>query len=74
MCKIYLAESEHAGTLVVLKVFSQVPDVSERFVGFDGSCRNMKSSRASITETSCRFTIRRRGRSCVYRHGAFPRG
>ena len=32
MCKIYLAESERAGTLVVLKVFSQVPDVSERFV------------------------------------------
>jgi hypothetical protein len=35
MCKIYLAESERAGTLVVLKVFSQVPDVSERLVGFD---------------------------------------
>lgn len=35
MCKIYLAESERAGTMVVLKVFSQVPDVSERFVGFD---------------------------------------
>jgi hypothetical protein len=35
MCKIYLAESERAGTLVVLKVFGQVPDVSERFVGFD---------------------------------------
>jgi len=35
MCKIYLAESERAGILVVLKVFSQVPDVSERFVGFD---------------------------------------
>jgi hypothetical protein len=35
MCKIYLAESERDGTLVVLKVFSQVPDVSERFVGFD---------------------------------------
>ncbi|MEA3158995.1 MAG: eukaryotic-like serine/threonine-protein kinase [Gammaproteobacteria bacterium] len=35
MCKIYLAESERAGTLVVLKVFSQVPDVSERFVSFD---------------------------------------
>jgi len=35
MCKIYLAESERAGALVVLKVFSQVPDVSERFVGFD---------------------------------------
>jgi len=30
-----LAESERAGTLVVLKVFSQVPDVSERLVGFD---------------------------------------
>jgi hypothetical protein len=35
MCKIYLAESERAATLVVLKVFSQVPDVSERIVGFD---------------------------------------
>jgi hypothetical protein len=35
MCKIYLAESERAGTVVVLKVFSQVPDVSERLVGFD---------------------------------------
>ena len=35
MCKIYLAESERAGTLVVLKVFNQVPDVSERLVGFD---------------------------------------
>jgi eukaryotic-like serine/threonine-protein kinase len=35
MCKIYLAESERAGAVVVLKVFSQVPDVSERFVGFD---------------------------------------
>jgi hypothetical protein len=35
MCKIYLAESERAGTMVVLKVFSQVPDVSERLVSFD---------------------------------------
>jgi hypothetical protein len=35
MCKIYLAESERAGTLVVLKVFNQVPDVSERSIGFD---------------------------------------
>jgi hypothetical protein len=35
MCEIFLAESERAGTLVVLKVFNQVPDVSERFVGFD---------------------------------------
>jgi hypothetical protein len=35
MCKIYLAESERSGTVVVLKVFSQVPDVSERSVGFD---------------------------------------
>src|SRR3974390_848291 len=34
MCKIYLAESERTGTVVVLKVFSQVPDVSERFVRF----------------------------------------
>jgi len=35
MCTIYLAESERAGTLVVLKVFNQVPDVSERLVSFD---------------------------------------
>src|SRR5258707_11552248 len=35
MCTIYLAESERAGTAVVLKVFNQVPDVSERIVGFD---------------------------------------
>ena len=35
MCKIYLAESERAGSMVVLKVFSQVPDVSERNVSFD---------------------------------------
>src|SRR5258708_32283367 len=35
MCTVYLAESERAGTVVVLKVFNQVPDVSERFVSFD---------------------------------------
>ena len=35
MCTIYLAESERAGRIVVLKVFNQVPDVSERIVGFD---------------------------------------
>src|SRR5258708_30722395 len=35
MCTVYLAESERAGTVVVLKVFNQVPDVSERIVGFD---------------------------------------
>src|SRR5216683_3033978 len=35
MCTIYLAESERAGTVVVLKVFNQVPDVSERIIGFD---------------------------------------
>jgi tRNA A-37 threonylcarbamoyl transferase component Bud32 len=35
MCTIYLAESERAGTVVVLKVFNQVPDVSERLVSFD---------------------------------------
>jgi tRNA A-37 threonylcarbamoyl transferase component Bud32 len=35
MCTIYLAESERAGSVVVLKVFSQVPDVSERVVSFD---------------------------------------
>jgi tRNA A-37 threonylcarbamoyl transferase component Bud32 len=35
MCSVYLAESERAGRVVVLKVFSQVPDVSERIIGFD---------------------------------------
>jgi len=35
MCTIYLAESERAGTLVVLKVFNQVPDVSDRIISFD---------------------------------------
>ncbi|HUX73635.1 MAG TPA: serine/threonine-protein kinase [Steroidobacteraceae bacterium] len=35
MCSIYLAESERAGRVVVLKVFNQVPDVSDRIVGFD---------------------------------------
>jgi len=35
MCTIYLAESERAGSVVVLKVFSQVPDVSERMASFD---------------------------------------
>ncbi len=35
MCMIYLAESERAGRIVVLKVFDQVPDVSERVVSFD---------------------------------------
>jgi eukaryotic-like serine/threonine-protein kinase len=35
MCTVFLAESERAAALVVLKVFSQVPDVSERLVSFD---------------------------------------
>ena len=35
MCTIYLAESERAGSLVVLKVFSQVPDVNDRNTSFD---------------------------------------
>jgi hypothetical protein len=35
MSAVYLAESERAGGIVVLKVFSQVPDVSDRLVGFD---------------------------------------
>jgi eukaryotic-like serine/threonine-protein kinase len=35
MCTIYLAESERAGNVVVLKVFNQVPDVSERIASFD---------------------------------------
>ena len=35
MCTIYLAESERTGNIVVLKVFSQVPDISERLITFD---------------------------------------
>ncbi|HVC01790.1 MAG TPA: serine/threonine-protein kinase [Steroidobacteraceae bacterium] len=35
MCAVYLAESERAGRVVVLKVFSQVPDVSDKVAGFD---------------------------------------
>jgi tRNA A-37 threonylcarbamoyl transferase component Bud32 len=35
MCTIYLAESERDGNVVVLKVFNQVPDVSERIASFD---------------------------------------
>ena len=35
MCSIYLAESERAGRIAVLKVFSQVPDVSDKVAGFD---------------------------------------
>jgi tRNA A-37 threonylcarbamoyl transferase component Bud32 len=35
MCTIYLAESERAGSIVVLKVFNQVPDISERLISFD---------------------------------------
>ena len=35
MCKIYLAESERAGNLVVIKVFSHVPDKSDGHPGFD---------------------------------------
>src|SRR6266436_4872749 len=33
--RLYGRKSERAGTVVVLKVFNQVPDVSERFVSFD---------------------------------------
>ena len=35
MCTIYLAESERTGNIVVLKVFSQDPDISERHITFD---------------------------------------
>ena len=35
MSLVYLAESERTGGVVVLKVFSQVPDVSEKLIGFD---------------------------------------
>jgi eukaryotic-like serine/threonine-protein kinase len=35
LCTVYLAESERAGDLVVLKVFREVPDVKEGSVSFD---------------------------------------
>jgi eukaryotic-like serine/threonine-protein kinase len=35
MSLVYLAESERAGSMVVLKVFNQVPDVSDRMISFD---------------------------------------
>ncbi len=35
MCSVYLAESERAGRVVVLKVFRQVPDVSDKSINFD---------------------------------------
>jgi hypothetical protein len=35
MSLVYLAESERTGSIVVLKVFNQVPDVSDRMIGFD---------------------------------------
>ena len=56
MCKIYLAESERAATLVVLKVFSQVPDVSERIVGFDRFLQEYEIVAGSSTRTSCAST------------------
>ena len=57
MCKIYLAESERAGTLVVLKVFSQVPDVSERIVGFDRFLQEYEIVAGLKHTTSCASTI-----------------
>jgi DNA-binding response OmpR family regulator len=35
LCTVYLAESERAGDLVVLKVFREVPDVNEGSLSFD---------------------------------------
>ncbi len=35
LCTVYLAESERAGDLVVLKVFREVPDVREGSLSFD---------------------------------------
>ena len=35
LCTVYLAESERAGELVVLKVFREVPDVREGSLSFD---------------------------------------
>ncbi|MGH8263599.1 MAG: protein kinase domain-containing protein [Steroidobacteraceae bacterium] len=35
LCTVYLAESERAGDLVVLKVFHEVPDVKEGSLSFD---------------------------------------
>ena len=57
MCKIYLAESERAGTLVVLKVFSQVPDVSERIIGFDRFLQEYQIVAGLKHGTSCASTI-----------------
>jgi hypothetical protein len=57
MCTIYLAESERAGTLVVLKVFSQVPDVSERLVGFDRFLQEYEIVAGLKHRTSCASTI-----------------
>ena len=73
MCKIYLAESERAGSLVVLKVFSQVPDVSERIVGFDRFLQEYEIV-AGLEAPQHRAHLRsgRRGRSRLYRHGALP--
>ena len=73
MCKIYLAESERAGTLVVLKVFSQVPDVSERIVGFDRFLQEYEIvARPQTSEHRAHLRSGHRRRSCLHRHGAFP--
>ncbi len=74
MCKIYLAESERAGTLVVLKVFNQVPDVSERFVSFDRFLQEYEIVAGLKHQNIVRILrSRRRRRSCLYRHGTFSR-
>ena len=72
MCTIYLAESERAGTLVVLKVFNQVPDVSERIVGFDRFLQEYEIV-AGLKHEQYRANLRsrHRRRSCLHRHGAF---
>ena len=57
MCTIYLAESERAGTLVVLKVFNQVPDVSERIVSFDRFLQEYEIVAGLNIRTSCASTI-----------------
>jgi len=69
MCTIYLAESEPRATVVVLKVFNQGRQVSERFVSFDRFLQDTKSlrdSKPSDIVRILRFGGRRR--SCLHRN------
>jgi len=55
--KSYLAESERAGNSGGAEGFSQVPDVSERFISFDRFLQEYEIVAASITRTSYASTI-----------------